>query len=297
MLYHANLLDAVAATRPVGRVSLALVLALALEPLLGRRGLHQRRQVAHVRRRSACSSRRRSRGWRSRAVLVAGRFDAWPGPTVLLAIPAAFAGTLGLVAFFRGMAIGAISVVAPIAGALGGRPRRLRRRRRRRPRRATAAGIGAALVGVALASRERGATGVSVAAGAGFGLLAAVGFGFYYPPLHAAAQVDPYWAVLVFRITSVALATAALLLVRARLPPHGQLPIVALAGVLDVGGNLLYALAAAEHGLVSVISVLASLYPIVTVALATMLLRERPSRWQWVGVALTFAGIALISAA
>jgi len=86
-------------------------------------------------------------------------------------------------------------------------------------------------------------------------------------------------------------------LLRARLPGRSQWPIVALAGLLDVGGNLLYALAAAEEGLVSVISVLASLYPIVTVALATVLLRERPSPWQWVGVALTFAGIGLISAA
>jgi len=216
---------------------------------------------------------------------------------VLLAVPAAFAGTLGLVAFFRGMAVGAISVVAPIAGisavvpvvfgvVAGDDLGALR-----------VAGIVAALAGVALASRERSSTGVSVAAGAGFGLLAAVGFGFYYPPLHAAGQVDPYWAVLVFRITSVTLAGTAFLVFRARLPPRSQLPIVALAGALDLGGNLLYALAAAEEGLVSVISVLASLYPIVTVALATAFLRERPSPWQWVGVTLTFAGIALISAA
>jgi drug/metabolite transporter (DMT)-like permease len=81
------------------------------------------------------------------------------------------------------------------------------------------------------------------------------------------------------------------------MPARAQLPVVALAGVLDVGGNLLYALAAAAHGLVSVVSVLSSLYPIVTVALATLVLRERPSRTQWLGVALTFAGIGLISAA
>ena len=42
---------------------------------------------------------------------------------------------------------------------------------------------------------------------------------------------------------------------------------------------------------------LASLYPIVTVALASLVLRERPASLQWVGVALTFAGIGLISAA
>jgi drug/metabolite transporter (DMT)-like permease len=231
------------------------------------------------------------------AVLVAGRFEPWPGPTVLLAIPAAFAGTLGLAALFRGMAIGAISVVAPIAGLSAVIPVVFGIAAGDDLGPARAAGIAAALAGVALASRERGGGSASVAAGAGFGLLAAVGFGFYYPPLHAAGEVDPYWAVLVFRCTSVLLATGALLLVGARLPGRDQWPIVAVAGLLDVGGNLLYALAAAEEGLVSVISVLASLYPIVTVALATILLRERPSPWQWVGVALTFAGIGLISAA
>jgi drug/metabolite transporter (DMT)-like permease len=230
------------------------------------------------------------------AVLVLGRGNAWPGAGTLWAVPAAFAGTLGLGAFLRGMAAGAISIVAPIAAlsavvpvafgvAAGDELGGLR-----------TAGIATALAGVGLASRERGG-GSSLAAGAGFGLLAAVGFGFYYPPLHEASQADPFWAVLVFRMTSVALCAGALLVLRSRLPPRAELPIVALAGLLDVGGNLLYALASAAHGLVSVVSVLSSLYPIVTVVLATLLLRERPSPWQWVGVALTFAGVGLISAA
>ena len=109
------------------------------------------------------------------------------------------------------MAAGAISVVAPIAGvsavipvlfgvAAGDALGPLR-----------AAGIGAALAGVALASRERAAARFGLAAGVGWALLAALGFGFYYPPLHAAGELDPYWAVLVFRFTSVPLVTAALL--------------------------------------------------------------------------------------
>jgi drug/metabolite transporter (DMT)-like permease len=61
-----------------------------------------------------------------------------------------------------------------------------------------------------------------------------------------------------------------------------------------MGGNLLYGLAS-QRGIVSTVSVLASLYPIVTVALAMLVLRERVSRMQLVGVALTFAGIGLIS--
>ena len=162
---------------------------------------------------------------------------------MLWAVPAAFAGTLGLVAFLRGMAAGAISIVAPLAGlsavvpvtsasppatTLGAADRGDRGRDPRRRAR------------VARARRA----GCSLAAGAGWGLLAALGFGLYFPPLHEASQVDPYLAVLVFRVTSVTLtcrrAAAAALAAAAR---ARQLPLVALAGLFDVGGNLLYALA------------------------------------------------------
>jgi drug/metabolite transporter (DMT)-like permease len=228
-------------------------------------------------------------------VLVLARGGGWPGAQVLWAVPAALAGTLGLVAFLRGMAAGAISIVAPIAALSAVVPVGFGLAAGDELGLLSAAGIATALAGVALTSYEHGAGG-NLAAGTGFGLLAAVGFGFYYPPLHAASQADPFWAVLVFRIMSVTLCVGAVVALRSRLPPRGEVPIVALAGLLDVGGNLLYALASAAHGLVSVVSVLSSLYPIVTVALATLLLRERPSPWQWLGVAATFAGIGLISA-
>ena len=74
-----------------------------------------------------------------------------------------------------------------------------------------------------------------------------------------------------------------------------QFPILALIGLGDMFGNLLYA-ASASHGLVSITSVLASLYPIVTVVLARIVLKERVARSQEVGVGFTLAGVALISA-
>jgi drug/metabolite transporter (DMT)-like permease len=227
-------------------------------------------------------------------VVVAIRGDSWPGAQVLWAIPSACAGTLGLVAFLRGMRSGAISVVAPLAGlsavipvvygvATGDRLSTL-----------TGLGIAAAILGVVFASREPGDAGAKVAAGAGWGLLAAVGWGLYFPPLHEASKTDPYVAVLVFRCTSVSLCVAALLAARGSFPPRRHVPLILLAGIGDVAGNLLYSLAS-RNGAVSTTSVLASLYPIVTVALAMVVLRERVSRVQLVGVALTFLGIGLIS--
>jgi drug/metabolite transporter (DMT)-like permease len=74
-----------------------------------------------------------------------------------------------------------------------------------------------------------------------------------------------------------------------------QVPVLALIGVGDMLGNFLFA-AASSSGLVSITSVLASLYPIVTVMLARIVLAERVAHSQEAGIALTLAGVALISA-
>jgi drug/metabolite transporter (DMT)-like permease len=66
------------------------------------------------------------------------------------------------------------------------------------------------------------------------------------------------------------------------------------AGVLDSLANLLFTLASAR-GLLSVVSVLGSLYPVVTVMLARVVLDERLTEWQLVGVAGALGGVALIS--
>ena len=94
-------------------------------------------------------------------------------------------------------------------------------------------------------------------------------FGAYYLPMHAASTQDWLWPAFLFRCTSVTLVWSIVLVRRAW--PTGLsghwLAIIAI-GLLDTGGNALYAAAAASHGLLSVVSVLASLYPVVTVLLA-----------------------------
>ncbi len=92
---------------------------------------------------------------------------------------------------------------------------------------------------------------------------------------------------------------SALLLTRQRRRVRGVRPhLVALAaiGLLDSGGNTLFAAASASHGLLSVVSVLASLYPAVTVLLARFALGERVERSQNIGILVTLAGVVLISA-
>jgi drug/metabolite transporter (DMT)-like permease len=217
---------------------------------------------------------------------------------VLLAIPAAISGTLGIFAYYRGMAIGAMAVVAPIAGASAIVPVIFGIATGDRPDLWQYIGIAGAIAGVTLASQEhQEGTERRVAAGVGLALLAAVGFGFYFPAMHAASKVDPYWSTLVFRFCSVFVVGAAVAIKRPPIRISGwKIAIVAGVGLGDAAGNAMFAGAAEQGGLVSLSSVLASLYPIVTVLLASLVLKERVSGPQRAGVVLTLAGVALISA-
>jgi drug/metabolite transporter (DMT)-like permease len=213
----------------------------------------------------------------------------------LFAIPAAISGTLGLYAYYRGMAVGAMSIVAPIAGISAGIPVMFGIATGDRPSLWQWLGITAALGGVFLASREPGRGG-RVAAGVGLALFAAIGFGGYFPPMHAAGEADFWWASLIFRMTSTSVILAAVAIRRPSLAVSPiEVPLLALIGIGDMFGNLLFA-AASTSGLVSITSVLASLYPIITVVLARLVLKERVARSQEAGIALTLAGVALISA-
>jgi drug/metabolite transporter (DMT)-like permease len=231
------------------------------------------------------------------AVIVAVRGLGPRSAVTLLAIPAAISGTLGLFAYYRGIAVGAISIVAPIAGVSAVVPVFVGIASGESPSPLQLTGIACALLGVFLAAREPGRAGeTKLAAGVGLAILAAIGFGGYFPFMHAAGNADYWWASLIFRIASTSVILVAVALQRPALGvPVRILPWLALIGFGDMFGNLLYA-AASTSGLVSVTSVLASLYPIVTVVLARIVLSERVARSQEAGIALTLAGVALISA-
>jgi drug/metabolite transporter (DMT)-like permease len=231
------------------------------------------------------------------AVAAAGRGRAPNDPALLLAIPAAVSGTLGIYAYYRGMAVGAMAVVAPIAGASAVVPVVFGIVHGDSPSAWQLAGIACALVGVVLASQEHQEAGQRrVAAGVGLALLAAVGFGFYFPAMHAAGDADPLWASTLFRLASFVIIALGALIRRPPIRLGGwKLVIVVGVGLGDTFGNFLYAAAAHAGGLVSLTSVLASLYPIVTVMLAAAVLHERVARWQRVGIALTLTGVVLIA--
>ncbi|HET7137759.1 MAG TPA: DMT family transporter [Gaiellaceae bacterium] len=229
------------------------------------------------------------------AIAIGVRGEGPAGWAVLYAIGASFGGMLGLFAYYRGMVTGSMSVVAPIAGVSAVIPVVFGIATGDSPSATQVVGVCCALAGVGLASVEHQEGRRKVAAGAGVALLAACGFGFYFPWMHAAGKVDFWWASLVFRVTALLLVASVVSAQRApvRLRPR-HVAIAGAAGIGDTIGNVLFA-ASSRSGLVSLTAVLASLYPVVTVLLAASILHERVARLQRAGIALTLAGVVLIS--
>jgi drug/metabolite transporter (DMT)-like permease len=210
-------------------------------------------------------------------------------------------GLLALAAFYRGLAAGAMSVIAPVSATAAAVPLAVGLAQGERPSALQAAGVVLALVGVVLASREpveEALGGSRLAPGFGFAVLAALGFGFFFVAVDAASAggASVLWVTLVLRCASSAIVLGTALALRPRLPREpALLAVLVVVGALDMSANVLFA-AASTRGLVSVVSVLASLYPVVVVALAHLVLRERIARAQQAGVGLALAGVALISA-
>jgi drug/metabolite transporter (DMT)-like permease len=162
------------------------------------------------------------------------------------------------------------------------------------------AGIGLAIGGIVLTShqpRSRAATG-PIAASVGFGVLTALGFGSFYVAMDAASEGGQIpWVLLFARLTSVAVFVGAFLVARPRLSlRRPDLPPVAAIGVLIIAADAMYAVAT-THGLLSVVAVLSTLYPVVTMVLALRLLDERIAGYQATGIVACLSGAVAISAA
>ena len=223
-------------------------------------------------------------------------------PSATAAGWAALAGSAGIVAlasFYRALAIGTMSVVAPISATAAVVPVLVGLAEGERPSSLQIAGMAIALTGVILASREPIEEGGDPPnrAAIGLALVAAAGFGTFFVGLDRASEgADVSWVIVVSRGCSLALLVIAALAVRPKLPRDApSLAVLGMIGVLDLGANGLYALATQE-GLLSVVAVLGSLYPAVTVVLARIVLAERVARLQEVGVVLALAGVIAISA-
>jgi drug/metabolite transporter (DMT)-like permease len=227
------------------------------------------------------------------AALLLGE-GAPPAAAIGWAVSAGAAGAVGLAALYRGLAVGRMAIVAPISAVLSAAvPVAWGIAEEGLPPASKLAGFALALAGIWLVARA-GETGAG-RAGLAHAIVAGCGFGGFLVLMHRGAQGGTFWPLAAARGTSLGLAlAAALALRRAWAPARAAVPLVLLSGVFDAGGNALFVLAA-QAGRLDVASVLSSMYPASTVALAALLLRERVSRPQGAGIAAVLAAIALIA--
>jgi drug/metabolite transporter (DMT)-like permease len=215
---------------------------------------------------------------------------------------AGLTGGAGVALLYRALAIGPMSVVAPVTAVCAlSVPVVVGLGLGERPGAVALAGVLAAVAGIVLISREPGsgegegrAGGIS--RGVWYALASGVVIGVFYVCLARTGTSAGLWPLLVARAVSVSLFAALGFVRRQRVvPPRDAMRVVLASGVLDMLANVLYLLAV-RGGMMSIVSPLASLYPAATVVLAAVVLRERLRRSQAIGLACAAAAVALITA-
>lgn len=207
-------------------------------------------------------------------------------------------GAVGVGLLYQALAIGPMSAVAPVTALLAATvPVMVGFGQGERPGITVMVGMVAALMAIVLVSAEGGGSlrpsdlrGVALALGAG------LGFGLFFVALSYTHDGAGMWPLVAARTASVAVVGSLALAgrIRSHLPPGRPRVLTAGAGLCDVGANVLYLLAI-RQGLLSVVSVLSSLYPASTVVLAWIVLRERFAPMQRVGLLLAVPAAVLMA--
>ncbi len=224
--------------------------------------------------------------------------DAIPAGKLALAAGAGAAGMAALAAFYSAMAMGTMSIVAPIAALGVAVPVAFGLAAGEAPGAVQLVGLVVAVVGVVVLSYEEEDDPESGAIARRAIILAAfsaLGFGLFFTGLDAAATDRPGWAVVAARAGGVAAVAAAVPFVRPSMRPVvAALPVLVVIGGFDILANALFAIAS-TIGLLPVVAVGGSMYPAFTIALAHLFLGERLNAPQRAGVALALAGVVLIA--
>ncbi len=203
-------------------------------------------------------------------------------------------GAVGLLALYRALAVGRMGMAAPISGVLSAAvPVAAGALLQGLPGPLTLAGFALALAGVWLVSYTD--AGVFQPRALVLPIVAGLGFGLFIVMIGRMSGGAVYWPLVAARVTSLSMLTVvAIASDQPRLPGARDLPLVAMAGLFDAAGNAFLVLAA-HAGRLDVAGVVSSLYPVSTVVLAVVILRERVSRWQLAGLVAAFSAIVLIT--
>lgn len=228
------------------------------------------------------------------AAVACGHFPTPSPKSIGLAIAAGALDGLAMLAFYRALSIGAMAVVAPVAASGAAVPIAVDMVRGHLPTTVVLVGCAIALVGVAVVCFEQGPR----TGGILLALTAALGFGGFFTLLGPASGAGgEVWAATIARLASLAFVIA----IAARTPRvttqwrTRALWLIAGAGLLDALAAVLFG-GGTQHNLAGTVAVLASLYPVATIILARVVLREHWTSRQIVGACVALAGVTLIAA-
>jgi len=208
---------------------------------------------------------------------------------------AGLAGAIGLISFYSALSIGRMGIAAPVSAILtaslpvlfsvftAGLPTWLQ-----------LGGFILALIAIGLISRPERAKGRPE--GLGLAMLAGCGFGCFFILISRVNPISTFWPLAMARFTAVLFLLVVVLIRRQPTRPKMSVaPFVVLAGVLDAIGNAFFVLAT-HNGRLDIAAVLSSLYPAATVILAALVLRERVTRIQGIGILVALIAVPMISA-
>jgi uncharacterized membrane protein len=225
--------------------------------------------------------------------------EPFPSATTwLYAIIAGGLGTSGLLLLYTAMSRGKMSIAAPVSALLAGAlPVVVGLFTQGVAGLLTWIGFAAALTAIWFVSEgDGGFKGIlSHLADLRIPLLAGLGFGAYFVMMNIATREATFWPMIAGRATGFVVVLLVMLVRREGWSvQRNAWPVLGVNGVLDVGGNFFYILAG-QNGRMDVSAVLASLYPATTVVLARIVLGERLSRRQTLGVMLALLAIVLLT--
>ena len=229
-------------------------------------------------------------------VLAIVRSETAPTTTDLVcSLLGGLAGGIGITTLYQALAVGRMGVVAPVTGVIAalipvvtgilleGVPTPL-----------VLVGIGLAIVAVILVSQVRDDR--AAPSGLGLALTAGVSLGAFSVIIAQLSQGHAFGPLAIIRATEAVLIGAVIVISRSAWRPERRLvPAISAVGVLDMAGNGAFILAV-QSGALAVAAVLSSLYPVTTVILAAIFLRERVTRTHAVGIGLAVGAIVCIAA-
>ena len=208
---------------------------------------------------------------------------------------AGVSGYLGLICLYAGLSTGRMGVVSPISALSAVIPLTVALVAGEVLTAAQAIGVVVALAGAFCASGPELSQGLSPKP-LFLALGAAAGFGTAMTFMAIGSESSALMTMVMMR--SVTFIVSIFLVIKFRTVGNfkkSEIPLLIFIGVADFLANLLLGVAT-NFGLVSLVMVLGSVYPIVTALMAFKFLHERLHRIQYVGIVLAVAGVALISA-